>query len=126
MLTGLKVRVYQQRIGARDFWRFYKQVINKYTAPIPLWSMGLKYLHQLRTELSVLVKIFAANSNINDEEVLLLHFNSRTDFELKSLGFSVKNIALIISKSDSSKATGPVGIPVILLKAFSGIISSAC
>ena len=62
-------------------------------------------------------------TNIKDDGVPLPDFDVRTDIDLSSLDFSVKTISTIISNLDPTKATGPDGIPVVLLQKCSPELS---
>ena len=98
-------------------------MLNKETAPIPPLFNGPEVITSAKDKAELFAQIFAANSNVNDEGVPLPDFDTRTDVELKSVDFSVKKIASIISKLDASKATGPDGIPIILLQKCSPELS---
>ena len=118
-----KARISEQKIGSRDFWRIYKRVLNKGASPIPPLFNGPEVLSSAPDKAELFAKIFATNSNIKDDGVPLPDFDTRTDIDLTSLDFSVKTISSIISNLDPTKATGPDGIPVVLLQKCSPELS---
>ena len=67
--------------------------------------------------------MFSINSTLDDSGHELPDFPSRTDSLLSSLDISPKKVASIIASLDPSKATGPDGIPVIVLQKCSPELS---
>ena len=98
-------------------------MLNKGASPIPPLFNGPEVLSSAPDKAELFAKIFATNSNIKDDGVPLPDFDTRTDIDLTSLDFSVKTISSIISNLDPTKATGPDGIPVVLLQKCSPELS---
>ena len=61
-------------------------------------------------------KNFSKNSNLNDSGITLPVFPSRTNLKLHNISIIPKMVKKIIIKLDSSKASGPDRIPVVVLK----------
>ena len=61
-------------------------------------------------------KFFAKNSNLNDSGISLPVFPSRTNLKLHNISIIPKMVKKVITKLDSSKASGPDCIPVVVLK----------
>ena len=64
---------------------------------------------------SCLLKTFSKNSNIDDSGISLTVFPSRTTLKLH-ISVTLKMIKKVITNVDSSKASGPGCIPVVVLK----------
>ena len=61
-------------------------------------------------------KNFSKNSNLNDSGISLPAFPSRTNLKLHNISIIPKMVKKVITKLDSSKASGPDCIPVVVLK----------
>ena len=61
-------------------------------------------------------KNFSKNSNLNDSGISLPVFPSRTNLKLHNISIIPKMVKKVITKLDSSKASGPDCIPVVVLK----------
>ena len=59
---------------------------------------------------------FWKNSNLDDSGISLPVFPSRTNLKLHNISVSHKMVKNIIMNLDLSKASGPVYIPVMVLK----------
>ena len=64
---------------------------------------------------SCLLKTFSKNSNLDDSGISLTVFPSRTTLKLH-ISVTLKMIKKVITNVDSSKASGPGCIPVVVLK----------
>ena len=64
---------------------------------------------------SCLLKTFSKNSNLDDSSISLTVFPSRTTLKLH-ISVTLKMIKKVITNVDSSKASGPGCIPVVVLK----------
>ena len=63
-----------------------------------------------------LLKNFSQNSNIDDSGISLPVFPSRTNLKLHNISVTPKMVKKVITNIDSSKASGPDFIPVVVLK----------
>ena len=61
-------------------------------------------------------KNFSKNSNLDDSGISLPVFSSRTNLKLHNISVTRKIVKKVITNLDSSKATGPDCIPVVVLK----------
>ena len=61
-------------------------------------------------------KNFSKNSNLDDYCISLPVFRSRTNLKLHDISISPKMVKKVITNLDSSKASGPDCIPVVVLK----------
>ena len=61
-------------------------------------------------------KNFSKNSNLDDSGISLPVFPSRTNLKLHNISITPKMVKKVIMNLDSSKASGPDCIPVVVLK----------
>ena len=61
-------------------------------------------------------KNFSKNSNLDDSGISLPVFPSRTSLKLHNISITPKMVKKVITNLDSSKASGPDYIPVVVLK----------
>ena len=61
-------------------------------------------------------KNFSTNSSLDDSGISLPAFPSRTNLKLHYISIIFKMVKPVITKLDSSKASGPDCIPVAILK----------
>ena len=59
---------------------------------------------------------FSKNSNLNDSDISLPVFTSRTNLKLYNIFVSPEIVEKVIMNLDLSKASGPDCIPVVVLK----------
>ena len=116
-------RLVSQKKGSRDFWRIYNSFSNCGKSSIPPLFNGPEVLTSSRDKAELFAKMFSENSTLDDSGRELPEFPLRTDSKLSSLDFSAKKVASIIASLDPSKATGPDGIPVIVLQKCSPELS---
>ena len=61
-------------------------------------------------------KNFSKNSNLDDSGISLPVFPSRTNLKLHNISITPKMVKSVIMNLDSSKASGPDCVPVVVLK----------
>ena len=61
-------------------------------------------------------KNFSKNSNLDDSDISLPVFPSRTNLKLHTISITPKIVKKVITNLDSSKASGPDYIPMVVLK----------
>ena len=61
-------------------------------------------------------KNFSKNSNLDNSDIFLLVFPCRTNLKLYNISVTPKMVKKFITNLDSSKASGPDCIPVVILK----------
>ena len=69
-----------------------------------------------RLALLLFAKNFSKNSNLDDSGISLPVFPSRTNLKLHNISITPKMVNKVITNLDSSKASGPDCIPVVVLK----------
>ena len=72
----------------------------------------------LSTAAKLFAKNFSKNSNLDDSGISLPAFPSRTNLKLHNISISPKMVKKVIMNLDSSKASGPDFIPVVVLKNY--------
>ena len=71
----------------------------------------------------LLAKNFSMISNLDDSGIPLPAFPSRTNLKLQKVSVTPKVVTKVIMNLDSSKASGPDGIPVVVLKNYEPEVS---
>ena len=66
-------------------------------------------------KVKLFAEIFSKNSNLDNSGIYLPGFSSRTDLKVH-ISVTPKMVKKVIKNLDSSKATGPDCIPVVVLK----------
>ena len=108
-----------QKLGSKDFWRIYSSITKKYKSSIPALSIDDSNLHMATTsaeKAELLCKEFAKNSSLDDGGQNPPPFPPRTTETLLPLKITVRLVKKVIKSLDSSKSSGPDGIPVIVFK----------
>ena len=97
------------------------KVADAYTksgAPICYTSSinGPEVLSSASDKAKLFAKNFSKNSNLDDSGISLPVFPSRTNLKLHNISITPKMVNKVITNLDSSKASGPDFIPVVVLK----------
>ena len=116
-------QISSQKLGSRQFWKICKAVLNKGKSAIPPLIHGPEVLTSSKDKAQVFARQFASNSTLDDRNHPLPDFASRTDKVLQDIVITPKLVASVISNLDPTKATGPDGIPVIVLQKCSPELS---
>ena len=114
--TKTKESITSQKLGSRDFWRIANSVLNKGKSAISPLFKGPEVLSSASDEAKIFAKIFSKNSNLDDSGICLPVFHSRTNQKLHNISINPKMVKKVITNLDSSKASGPNCIPVVVLK----------
>ena len=114
--TETKESITSQKLGSRDFWRIANSVLNKGKSPIPPLFNGPEVLSSASDKAKLFAKNFSKNSNLDDSGISLPVFPSRTSLKLHNISITPKMVKTVITNLDSSKASGPDCIPVVVLK----------
>ena len=114
--TKTKESITSQKLGSRDFWRIANSVLNKGKSAIPPLFNGPKVLSSASDKAKLFAKNFSKNSNLDDSGISLPVFPSRTNLKLHNISITPKMVNKVITNLDSSKASGPDCIPVVVLK----------
>ena len=91
-------------------------VFNKDKSAIPRLFNCLEVLSSASDKEKLFAKNFSTNSNLYDLGIFLPVFPSRTNLKLHNISTTPKIVEKIIMNLDSSKASGPDCIPVVVLK----------
>ena len=114
--TKTKESITSQKLGSRDFWRIANSVINKGKSARPPLFNGPEVLSSASDKAELFAKNFSKNSNLDDSDISLPDFPSRTNLKLQNISITPKMVNKVITNLDSSKASGPDCIPVVVLK----------
>ena len=113
---SVKSKVAEQRLGSHQFWQIANRILNRSVRSIPTIINGPEVISSASDKAKLFAKNFAANSTLCDQGHQLPVFPPITDNTLCNIQISVRDVAKLIKNLDSSKATGPDGIPIIVLK----------
>ena len=114
--TKTKESITSQKLGSRDFWRIANSVLNKSKSAIPPLFNGPEVLSSASDKAKLFIKNFSKNSNLDDSGISLPVFPSRTNLKLHNISITPKMVKKVIMNLNSSKASGPDCIPVLVLK----------
>ena len=124
--TKTKQSITSQKLGSRDFWRIAYNVLNKGKSALPPLFIGPEVLSSASDKAKLFAKKFSKNSNFDDSGISFPVFHARTNLKLHDISITPKMVKKVITNLDSSKASGPDCIPVVILKncepAFSCIL----
>ena len=115
--TKTKESITSQKLGSRDFWQIANSVLNKGKSAIPSLFNGPE-VSSASDKAKLFAKNFSKNSNLDDSGISLPVFPSRTNLKLHNISMTPKMVKRVITNLDSSKASGPDCIPVVVLKNF--------
>ena len=114
--TKAKDSITSKKLGSRDFWRITNSVLDQGNSAIPPLFNGPEVLPSASDKAKLFAKNFSKNSNLDDSGISLPVFPSRTDRKLHNISTNPKIVKKVITNLDSSKASGPDCIPVVVLK----------
>ena len=114
--TKTKESITSQKPGSRDFWGIANSVLNKAKSAISPLLNGLEELSTAPDKAKLFSTNFSKKSNLNDYGIFLPVFPSRTGLKLHNISITPKMVKKVITNLDSSKASGPDYVPVIVLK----------
>ena len=111
-----KESITSQKLGSGDFWRIANSVLNKGKSAIPPLFNRPEVLSSASDKEKLFAKSISKNSNLDDSAIFLPVFPSRTNLKLHNISITPKMVKKVITDFDSSKASGPDCIPVVVLK----------
>ena len=114
--TKTKKSITSQKLGSWHFRRITNSVFNKGKFAIPPRFNGSEVLSSASDKAKLFAKNFSKNSNLDDSGISLPVFPSRTNLKLHNISITPKMVKKVIMNLDSSKASGPDSIPVVVLK----------
>ena len=114
--TRTKESVISQKLMSHDFWRIASSVLNKgKSAILPLFNR-LEVLSSASDKAKLFAEKIFQELNLNDSGISLPVFPSRTNLKLHNISITLKMVKKVITNLDSSKASGPDCVPVVVLK----------
>ena len=113
-----------QKLGFRDFWRTANSVLNKDKSAIPPLFNGPEVLSSASDKAKLFAKNYSKDSSLNGWGISSPVFPSRTNLKLHNFFVTRKIVIEVITNLDSSKASGPDRIPVVVLKSWTFIHTS--
>ena len=114
--TKTKECITSQKLGPRGFWRIANSVLNEGKSAIPPLFNGPEVLSSASNKARLFAKNFSKNFNLDDSGISLPVFPSRTNLKLHNISSTPTMVKKVITNLDSSKASGPDCIPVVVLK----------
>ena len=114
--TKTKDSITSQKLGSLDFWRIANSVLNKAKSATPPLFNGPEVLSSASDKAKLFAKNFSNNSNLDGSGISLPVFLSRTNLKLHKFSIIPKLVKKVITNLDSSKASGPDCISVVVLK----------
>ena len=114
--TKTKGSITSQKLGSRDFWRIANSVLSKGKSFIPPLFNRPEVLSTASGKAKLFAKNFSKNSNLDDSGISLPVFPFRTNLKLYNISITPKMVKKVVTNLDSSKASGPDCIPVVVLK----------
>ena len=114
--TKTKEPITSQKLGSWDFWRIANSVLNKGKSATPPLFNGPEVLSSASDKAKSFAKNFSKNPNLDDSGISLPVFPSRTNLKLHNISITPKMGKKVITNLDSSKASGPDCIPVVVRK----------
>ena len=113
--TKTKESITSQKLGSWDFLHIANSVLNKGKSAIPPLFNGPEVLPSASDKAKLFAENFSKNSNLHDSFISLPIFPSRTNLKLHNISITPKMFKKIITNLDSSKASGPGCISVVVL-----------
>ena len=114
--TKTKEPITFQKVDSQDFWGIANIVLNKGKSAIPPLFNSPEVLSSASYKAKLFAKSFSNNSNLGDFCVSVPVFPSRTNLKLHNIPLTPKIVKNIITNLDSSKASCPNCILVVILK----------
>ena len=113
--TRTKEFITFKKLGSRDFWRIANSVLNKGKSAIPPLFNGPEVLCSASDKVKLFAKNFSKKSNLDDSGISFPVLPSRANLRMHNISTS-KMVKKVITNLDSSKASDPDCIPVVVLK----------
>ena len=111
----IKESITSQKLGSWDFWRMTNSVLNKGKSAMPPLFNRPEVLSSASDKAKLFAKKFSKNSDLDDSGISLPVFPSRTNLKLYNISITPEMVKKVITNLDSSKASGPDCIPVVVL-----------
>ena len=118
-----KESVTSQKLGSQDFWRIANSVLSEGESALPPLFNGPEVLSSASNKAKLFAKNFFKNSNLDDSSISLPAFSSRTNLKLHNISITPKIVKKVTMNLDSSNASGPDCILVVVLKNYEPEVS---
>ena len=115
MLLKQKSPSLPRNLGLGTFGKLLSVLNKGKSAILPLFN-NLQVLYSASEKAKLFPENISKNSNVNDSGIPLPVFPSRTNLKLHNIPITPKMVKKVITHLDSSKASGPDCIPVVVLK----------
>ena len=103
------------KLGPCDFWQIDNSVFNKGKSAMPPLFNSSEVLSSASDKAKLFAENFSKNSNLDDSDISLPVFPSRTNSKLH-ISVTPKMVKKVRMNLDLPKASGPDCIPVVVLK----------
>ena len=107
-----KESITSQKLCCREFWPTANSVLNKGKSVTPPLFNGPEVLSSASHKAKLFTGNFSNHSNLDDSDISLPIFPSRTNSKLHNISVTFKMVKKIIMNLDLSKSSGPDCIPV--------------
>ena len=114
--TKTKESITFQILGSQDFWQIAISVLNKGEFVIPPLFNVPEVLFSASDKAKLFAKNFSKNSNLDDSGISLPVFLTRIMLKLHNNSVPLKMLKKVKKNLDSSEASGPYCILVVVLK----------
>ena len=111
-----KESITSQKPGSYDFWRIANSVLNKGKSAIPPLFNRPGVFSSASGKAKSFAKNVSLTSTLDDLGISLPVFPSRTNLKLHNISVTPKMVRKVVMNLDLSKASGPDGISVMVLK----------
>ena len=112
----IKESITSQKLGPQDVWQVANSLLNKSKSSIPLQFNSPEVLPSTSGKAKLFTKKLSRNSNLDDSGIYLHSSLSRTNLKLHNTFVTLKVVKKIKMNLDSSKASGPECIPLVILQ----------
>ncbi|CAI9721180.1 Hypothetical predicted protein [Octopus vulgaris] len=117
-------RISSQKVGSHDFWRIIKSVRGNNKSSIPPLFNGPEVLTTSNDKSELFAQLFSSHFILDDSGHPLPDVFLKTDKPLHICHITSDKVAAIVARLEPCKATGPHGIPVVVLQKCSPELSS--
>ena len=97
-------------------WQIANSILNKSKSAIPPQFNRPKVLSSASDKAKLFAENFSKNSNLDDSGISLPVFPSTNNLKLYNISITPKMVKKVITSLDSTKASGPDCIPMVVLK----------
>jgi len=123
--THYQDKIAQSKVGDKSFWRLTKEIQKGNSrSVIPSLIQGDQVLSDAKDKANLFCSIFANISTLDDQGIEPPAFSERTTKKLPQIRIFPKCVRRTLQSLDTSKASGPDGIPAIVLKQCARVLAT--